>query len=234
MKRLNLSDSELRLVIILLALCMLAVSYFFGFSKLNQKAAEVEALNVTDAQKVTQLEQMVTQRAKVEAEIVELNQYITDTIAKYPIDVPTEKSIYLVQEIEDNVGAHFSAINFLMDTRLTALDGAAAAADPAAVTDAAAETGATDAVSGPVGYYDTLTMSYDASYYDFKDMVEYIHSYDDRMTIPSISAAYDSETGNISGVISVRMYYLTGTEREYEQVPETGVNHGVNNIFGGE
>lgn len=219
MKRLNISDSELRLLIILLAVLILGASYM-GFNSMSQKASAVEAENATTEQRVMQLQNMAARRVQIEEEISRYNQVIEDTIAKYPIEVPTEKSIYLLQDIEDSVGSHFSAINFLMGTRLTALSGA--------VTDETA------VVDGPIAYYNTLTMSYNASYDDLKDMVEYIHAYDDRMTIPSVTASYDSETGNISGILTVRMYYLTDTYREYEEVPDTGIHHGVNNIFGGE
>ncbi len=220
MKRLNVSDSELRLIIIFIAVCMLGAAYYFGFSSFNEKAKLVEESNVKDQQRITQLQSMAGRRVQIEEEIIKYNQLIEDTIAKYPVDVPTEKSIYLLQGIEDSTNAHFNAINFLMDTRLTALSGN--------VTDETA------VVDGPVAYYNTLTMAYDASYDDLKDMVDYIHDFDDRMTIPSITAAYDTETGNISGIINVRMYYLTETEKEYEEIPDTGIDHGVNNIFGGE
>lgn len=220
MKRLNVSDSELRLIIIFIAVCVLAAAYFFGFNTFTEKAKLIEEANVVSEQRLMQLQSMAARRVQIEEEITKYNQFIEDTIAKYPVDVPTEKSIYHLQNMEDSVGAHFSAINFLMDTRLTALSGQ--------ITDETVE------VTGPVAYYNTLTMSYDASYDDLKDMVDYIHNFDDRMTIPSITAAYDSETGNISGVINVRMYYLTETNKEYEQVPDTGIRHGVSNIFGGE
>lgn len=220
MKKITLSDSELKLVVILLSCILLASAWFFGFTAFSNKADEVKTKNKATAARVNELESKVARRAEIEENTIQCNQLVEDIIAKYPADVPTEKAIYLVQDIEDSVGAHFSTINFMMDTRLMALEGNA--------TDEVAT------VSGPVGYYDMLTMSYDASYDDFKDMIDYIHDYSDRMTVPNITAAYDSETGEISGVLSVRMYYLTETGRDYIQIPDTGIKNGVSNIFGGE
>ena len=68
MKKLSITDSEKKLLFIVLALAILAAAYFFGFTKLNEQAAAIEASNEADQATVTKLEGMVAKQAETEAE----------------------------------------------------------------------------------------------------------------------------------------------------------------------
>lgn len=253
MKKIEVSDSDKRLLIILLALILLAGSYFLVFNRYTAKAAEVEKTNVTDRQEVQKLEGMAQREDEVRKETEEMNQHVEDIIAKYPADVTTEKAIAVVKAMEDSTGVKITQTSFLMDnlvadlSTLTAAeesvssdtaeeqtDAADTAEDNADAADSAADEGtASEAAAGSIaGYYAALTMNYEASYDDFKKMVAYIKSLEDRTTITAAASAYDSETGLLSGTITVNMYYLTGTGKEYKAPQIDGIQKGVNNIFG--
>lgn len=221
MKKVNLSNSETRLLILLLALILIAGSYFFIFNKCTTKAAEIETSNEELAQTVTQLEAMVDKQEEVEAQTAECNRLVEEIIAKYPSDVTTEKAIAVVKEIENMTDMHVSSISFLMDN----LIGDIAALNTAEETVQAAPTDA------KVGYYAALSINYDASYKGFKEMVDYINGLKDRVTIPSISVTYDNETDRLAGVITIYLYYLTNTGKEYEEPEIRGIGNGVENIF---
>lgn len=255
MKKIEVSDSDKRLLIILLALILIAVSYFLVFNRYTAKAAEVEKRNETDRQEVQKLESMAERETEVRKETEEMNQHVEDIIAKYPADVTTEKAIAVVKAMEDSTGVKITQTSFLMDNlvaELSALtpaeesvsadtgDAQTDAADiPADTTDAAdtaVDEGAVsaDTTEGIVGYYAALTMNYEASYDDFKKMVAYLRSLEDRTTITAVASAYDSETGLLSGTVTVNMYYLTGTGKEYKAPQIDGIQKGVNNLFGSE
>ena len=230
MKKIKLSDSEIRLLLMLFALIMLAGAYFFSFQKNVTRAGEIEAQNERDQQTVGKLESMVGRQAEVEAQTEEYRQFVRDVIAKYPPQVPTEKAIVIVQELEQLSGVHVTNISFSMDNVIGSL--ASAVAGEPTVSDGTEGTqSAGPAVGTYLGYYDTLALTYEAEYTALKDIASYIAGLRDRATIPAVTAAYDSETGNLSGVITVNMFYLTNTGKEYEAPRITGMDKGVEDIF---
>ncbi len=255
-KKIEVSDSDKRLLFILFALILIACSYFLVFQNYTAKAAAMEETNAADREEVQKLENMAAREAAVRQETDELNQRIEEIIAKYPANVTTEKAIAIVKDMEESTGIKITQASFLMDNLVMNLSEGAAAdesvsadapsenmdnADTAAaestdgtdITDTAAPAEGTALVKDDIaGYYAALTMSYEASYDDFKKMIAYIKTFEDRTTITAAASAYDSETGLLSGTVTVNMYYLTGTEKAYDAPQVDGVNKGVNNLFG--
>lgn len=259
MSKIKLSDSDKRLLVIFLAIVLVASSYFFVFSKGMSKAATVEEENDKDRATVQQMEQMEANLPVVEQNMEELKQKQADIIAKYPSNLTTEKVISILQSIEDNNDYHISEISFSMLTPMVtetaAGDSASAETTDAAAdteadagTDTAADTGSStetttetadeaQADSGAAtqvhGYYASITLKYDASYAGLKQMIAYVNKYADRMTITASTASFDSETGRLTGDMTLNMYYLTNTGKEYEAPDFEGISKGVSNIFGG-
>lgn len=208
MKQIKISDREKKLLILLAALILLAVSYFGVFQHFSEAAEVLETANVEDAATLNQLQMMAAREEEVKQETEDMKRQREEIIAKYPSDVPDEKAISLVQELEDASDAKVTSISFLMNNAV-----------------------ASTLWQPPQGYYDSLAITYEASYDSLKKWVLAVEQSEDRMTIPSVSAAYDEETGNLKGVITVNMYYLTGTGKEYEPPVITGVGKGTSDIF---
>ena len=91
MKKLSITDSEKKLLFIVLSIGILAAAYFFGFTKLSEAAQAIEASNVKDEATKTKLENMVAKQAETETQ--EFKQGIEDVSAKFPSTIPQEKSI---------------------------------------------------------------------------------------------------------------------------------------------
>ena len=250
MKKMKISDSEKRLLVLLGCLILLSGSYFLGFQKYSEKASEIEAENMTDSATLQQLQMMVGRKEEVEQETSDCKQAVEDIIAKYPSDMTTEKAISIIQKVEEDTGAHITAINFTMNNLVGSLDSLSGntssaqtqtetGSEPESYDDVSAETdtqttdvSVTQVTSGgQAGYYASLSMNYEAAYNEFKEMVSYINGLKDRCTVPEISAAYDDATGKLTGTITVNMYYLTETGREYEVPQISGIPSGVSNIF---
>ena len=171
---------------------------------------------------------MEQNRSQVEQETAEAYQRIDDIVAKYPSDLTQEKAISIVQELEDTTGVHISAAGFLMDDLIGEVSGTSIAtgeADESAVADV-------PTADSNIGYYAILTMNYQATYDGFKEMLDYVAALPDRANMPNVSAEYDEESGGVVGSITLHMYYLTNTDREYEAPEITGVDKGVFDIFG--
>lgn len=256
MGKIKLSDSDKRLLVIFVAIVMVACSYFFVFTKMMSKAADVEASNEKDRATVAEMERMEANLPKVRENMERLKQRQADIIAKYPSDLTTEKVISILESIEENNDYHISNVSFVMlNPVVTETAPAAETADTAESADetadtaenaeeaegtgddVAADTGAdstqSSASTSVRGYYAAITVSYDATYIGLKSMIEYVNEYPDRMTIVSSSCSFDNETGRITGDMTINMYFLTGTDKEYIEPEFEGVPRGVLNIFGG-
>lgn len=125
------------------------------------------------------------------------------------------------------------------DTADGAADSAAgdtsAAADTQSVgdgTDDAATDASTDTVGNVAGYYASIGIRYEASYNGLKEMIAYVNAFQDRTTITQFTAAFDDATGKLTGEMTLNMYYITNTGKEYVPPVFDFMPKGVNNIFG--
>ena len=216
MSKVKISNSELRMIIMLGAAILLALAYFFGFNRFSKAAATLEEQNEADRITVNELEAMKSRAPMVEEETKQLREDIKNIIAKYPSDLTTEKAIYHVQNLEDYSGMEAHSIEFEMGTLLMEFQ---PGADPSAAP--------------PTGYYSAVTVNYAATYGDFKQMLRFVNAMPDRTTTPLVSATYDKETDMLLGTVTMNMYYLKGTDKEYEAPPLDGYSEkGVESIFG--
>ena len=132
------------------------------------------------------------------------------------------------------------------DSSTETADGAAdsAADDTSATTDTTADTqstedgtdvAATDAsadTSVVAGYYASIGIRYEASYSGLKEMIAYVNEFKDRTTITQFSAAFDDATGKLTGEMTLNMYYITNTGKDYVPPVFDFMPKGVSNIFG--
>ncbi len=235
-KKFELSASEISLILYALSVVIVVVAYFAVFNPKMTEAKDIEAQNIGLQTTVSGLESMVAREAEVIAETAAYRQEVQDIIAKYPVDVPTEKVIKIVQDMQDINGVDVSdfsvqpgnLVGSVSNVTVTDINASAAAEG----TEEGGEAQAAAPAATGVGYYTLVNVSYKAAYDSFKDMVWYMAGLEDRTTIPVISASVDSETGLIKGSVSYRMYYLSGTGKTYKAPELEPQDTGVTNIFG--
>ena len=247
MNKIKISDSDKRLLIIFFAIVILACSYFFIFNKGMTKASELEAQNEQDSAKVQQMQQMEASLPQVKENIENMKQTQADIIAKYPSDMTTEKSIESLQDYEDHSSDfHITDITFAMcmplvgtaDTTATGSSADTADETTDGTTDSAADdTSATpdttaDTSGNVAGYYASIGIRYEASYNGLKEMIAYVNAFQDRTTITQFTAAFDDATGKLTGEMTLNMYYITNTGKEYVPPVFDFMPKGVSNIFG--
>ena len=80
-------------------------------------------------------------------------------------------------------------------------------------------------------YVATFPVSYQGSYQNVKNVIDYIESSDFRMTVDSINIAFDEETGLYAGEMVFSAYAVNGGDRTTDQV-DVNVKTGTSNIFG--
>lgn len=99
-------------------------------------------------------------------------------------------------------------------------------------TDDAAADASADTVGNVTGYYASIGIRYEASYSGLKEMIAYVNAFQDRTTITQFTAAFDDATGKLTGEMTLNMYYITNTGKEYVPPVFDFMPKGVSNIFG--
>ncbi len=209
-KKISISDSELKLIVVLVVMVCLATAYFFGFNKGMNNAKEIEEECVAIQSEIDSLQVMINNRVNTEKETEAYKTRMKEVIEKYPVDIPEEKALYLLQKIQNETDIEVLSLSYL-GSNMKVNNG-----------------------NGIAGYYDEVAIVLKADYVSYKAFMSYVSSYPDRMNIDNSNISYDTETGDISGSATIRMYYLTGTGKEYEEIPDFEIENGVSNIFGGE
>ena len=99
-------------------------------------------------------------------------------------------------------------------------------------TDDAATDASADTSGNVAGYYASIGIRYEASYNGLKEMIAYVNAFQDRTTITQFTAAFDDATGKLTGEMTLNMYYITNTGKEYVPPVFDFMPKGVSNIFG--
>ena len=79
-----------------------------------------------------------------------------------------------------------------------------------------------------------MVVSYDfkTSYEDLKKIFSNILDDTNKRNIGDIAITYDEESGKLIGNMTVNMYFVTGTDKVYENPDPGNMKHGLSNIFG--
>ena len=86
--------------------------------------------------------------------------------------------------------------------------------------------------TSPVLYRTQDTMQFTGTYASLKNMVDYLADQTGRMTLDNVNASFDSSTGNLSGSITVNLFFMAGTGQTYTEPDAGSVAYGTDNIFG--
>lgn len=256
----GLSPKDLSMVLVLLGLVLIACSYFFIFRSNSSKRTELKASNDELQATLDSLVQMENNKAQTEEDTELKKQAINDILVQFPSGMTEEKVIDIIDDMEKETKVVVSNIGFSMDEQYfpdAAAVAAAAAAEQAAAEAAAAEEGAEGEggeaapaeeaapvevpleegevnVANLTGYKAKISLSYTSDYEQLQKMIDYINNHEDKMRIESISAAYDTTTGGLSGSLIINMYSIDGNITNEYVAPEiknerVGVKHGIFN-----
>ena len=78
-----------------------------------------------------------------------------------------------------------------------------------------------------------VTISYTTTYQGLKQAINYINNYGERMTIDSVSVAFDESTGLLEGTMVLNLYTLSDSVKPHYTIPQiSGIPIGNPNIFG--
>ena len=252
MKMTNSTKSAL-LVIIGILICGASILYFAKPNFDERQSIEAECVSLQT--RLDDLLRKEADRPKYEAGIVEYEQKYQDVLAGFPADLNQEITIMFMQGIKDNndfdieslaLGEKEEFYTLGTSGATTTIDGsepapaegeenAEAAPAEAAEGEANAEGESGEAVASDdslVCYRAAFPISYKGSYKSLKDVVAYIDTYSDRMTVDQLSISQTDED-EYTGSMNIFCYSVEGESRPERSIDLNQVEIGVDNIFGG-
>lgn len=218
----NFSNRDKKLLLILAGIVMVALSYFMVFSP---KSTEYSALQTQTANLETQLNKLKdleANRAQYEKDIQSMSNDIKNLTEEFPADTKDEDGIFFGYNMETNAvnDVHYSSI---------------ALGNPEVVVVTTVPTEGT-ATSNTVSEYTMFrtrnSYVYKASYEGLKNSILAINDSTDKVTIQSMNASFDSETGLLMGTFDLNFFTMVGTEREYTAPALPHIEISTDNIFG--
>lgn len=253
----KLSDKDLKVIYALLAVVVLALTYFFGVSKNMQKRSDILAENIELQAQLDELVSKELQKDQIVKETEDMNKIVEEKCNYFPSKTTSQMAYYTVNDIMEKTELEVASIAVSMNDIFFVGSGdvgayKAALAEAEAAAQEAGATGETEAAADAtteeateenktiqldelVGYKSTVTLAYEGTAEALKKAVDYIcasNEKGERMTLGNISVAFDSGTGNLSGSMIIYMYALEGNGKAYTEPAITGIEHGVTDVFG--
>ena len=237
----EISARDKKLLVYLIAISIIAGSYFFVAKPLLDKQEALTTEINELQQRVTHYTDIYNNMESYESKIAEAQTKYNETCNKLFGGLNQDNTIMMVKDLEDTTDVWIARLSFQEEEVVfgeAAAEGEAAdgTGDVAATdaTDGTAAEGGEAEAAGPAsiqGVRQDLNIDYAASYDNFKRFIEYIQNYDERLFISSINATYSVDSGLVGGSIVLSQYAILGTDKEYKAPEISNVQLGTDTIF---
>lgn len=236
--KLTISERDKKLLMVLAIVAIVCLPYFFVIQPLTEKnqkiASEIEELQnkksyLTDLKLNEEMYLEKTQEAAV------LTQ---ELLSLFPSDLPQEASILFIDNTEKKIPIKLHQVTFGEDVAAQITSQAEAEQIDAVekemgdVTDdeVIQEVTETVAISSDLaGKFTETQFSFEAGYKEYKEFLDYILTYHDRMVITGMTATYTMDI--VSGSFTLRQYAISGEGRAPVTILEPNLMHGTTNVF---
>ncbi len=235
----KLTDSQKRLIIVVIAVVFVVLVVRLCMMTLGEMTEELKAENETLQEQIRADEELVARESFFVQMTQELNRGTAQVIAKYGPDNNTpEKTLMFLVSLSNYAYMVINSVSFGEEENVTVdqdgneLQEASSESDPAsgAAADASAAAGEG---SRYYLYRYPVTFSFTTTYQGLKQAVGYVNNYGERMTIDSLSVAFDESSGLLEGTMVLNLYTLTDSIKPHYTVPQiTGIPIGNPSIFG--
>ena len=236
----EISARDKKLLVYLIAISIIAGSYFFVAKPLLDKQAKLNEEISELQQKVTHYTDIYNNMDNYESQIAEAQTKYNETCNKLFGGLNQDNTIMMVKDLENATDVWIARLSFTEEDVVFGEEIADATAEGTETTEgaetaegaeAAAADGSEAAPASMQGVRQDLNIDYAASYDNFKRFIEYIENHDERLFISSINASYSVDSGLVGGSIVLSQYAILGTDKEYKAPEISNVQLGTDTIF---
>lgn len=219
----KLKQREINILIILGVCLVVFLSYFLGFRNLMAKNTAVSEEVATLKKKYDKL---LDNKARVEDyknDIEDYNDKVEEMYEKFDSGACQEYTIKFLEGIENGTKSWIKSGNVSQPEQIYTF-GNISSSNPISQ-------GATVYKSDDIGYKVETTLNFEASYADFKDMLNYVLHNKYKCTLESLSVTYNGADDIVSGSFILSQFAIAGPDREFGPVYTTNPFFGTENIF---
>ena len=260
MKKKNLSDKEKNLITILLGILFLVIAWFIVAAPLRERISVLKEENKTLQEKTQVYQGIYANLNSYESQIVTLEDTKKKIYDEYPIGITREDEVMFWADLENKFPEDISVSTLTMsateevspvisDTQNTdsATDQTSGESDEIPKetqeteamttedeTDTQSNDGSTQAVTNSSEihlYRAPIDFNFVSTYSGLKDMLSYIFSEGTKKSVDAINLSFDSATGNLSGTMTMNLYYMIGIDKQYQPLQIPPIQKGVKDIF---
>lgn len=238
--KIRITKREKNMIVILVGILLICASYYLGYHTFKDKTEVLKQQNQILESQIQTLESISESQEEYVAKTQEMQTRMNDIIQKFPADLISEDIILYIRNMEQKTDSyvHNITIPAKMYVNITAPLEEDVLSSFEDVTGAISEYGFVNDGKVP----DTRSMQLaqvdsdvncSVTYEGLKDIIEDITESENRKSVDNISLAFNENTGDLAGSMTVSYYTLSGTGREYLQPTVAGTSHGIDCIFGG-
>ena len=223
-KKTNGKDVKAFFLVFILVVIAAVLAYLYLYMPMAEKRNTLLTENHELDERLINLKNMAVDEDVFKMGINESSKSIKQVMNHYSAGNTPEKSIMMIDSLEQKIGISLPNLTFSEPMVLSTVQ-----------MPMVSETADGSYV---IEYYDvellgeTLSTNYSCTYEQLKKMIDYINAYPERMNIDSISIAFDSETNGLKGNLTLNLFAVTGTGKEYTEPDISGLSMGNGNIFG--
>lgn len=229
MKTEKITEKDLKALLGLGMIVMVALAYFLGFHIFLEDTKTMKLENIQLESRVSELREKDRNKEQIIKETEEYNAKIDAIVARYPSKVTTEKVICVLDDLKSKLGKlQYSTVTFDMNSLFYPVT------DGSADTEEAVKAQQSGYGDGAITVYKSVVTANvkNLSYTALKTLIDEVHNYDGRLTIGSMNLYFSQESGLLDGEIVFHFYALEGSANEYKIPDIPGVASGLKNIFG--
>ena len=217
----NISKRDMRLLLILFGIVVFILCYFVIYDG-KTRENDLLIIEISGLQnEVLKLRAVQDAVDEYNVLIAEAKEQILEAQAHYPASVLAEDLIMYMVELEKNVGISSGGISFIQPAVIM----------PVQALVPVDEIGEKFVLKQQNAYRVGLSVNFNLSYRQLKDLVKYVYEQSEKTSIGSVSVSFNSATGLLQGVMVINKVFIhTDAETEPLQFPE--IDTGNPNPFG--
>lgn len=219
---LSISEKDKKLLVYVFAFLIIFIAYFVGYQNLSA-SYETSTKQVTElTKKKKDLTNKNTNKAKYESDTLSLKSESAKLLKTFENGISQPSTLQFINSIESSTGVWIKSITFSEPVAVYTF-GQKASSNPS-------NTSGTAYVTNNVGYKETINVSYECNYAEWKNFLGFINNYEKKNTIEAITVSYNEATDAVTGTMTLALYSITGEGRSFEE-PKFDLQTGTDNIF---